>query len=251
MKAIIIGAGRGRRLMPLTADVPKCFAEIQGKRLIDWGLEAFRQAGLDEVVFIGGYQIDRVRVDYPSLSYRHNAGWEGNNILLSLMHAEEDMADGFVCAYADILYRPDIVRSLLDGPGDITLAVDTHWRSRYGHRTEHPEDDAEKVLAEGDRVRRVTRTIPSEEAYGEYIGVARFTPAGAAAFREHFHRAREAYSGRPFQAARLFEKAYLIDLFQEMLDRGVPLHKVDTAGGYMEVDTTQDYYLAQRDWNGG
>jgi L-glutamine-phosphate cytidylyltransferase len=250
MKAIIIGAGRGRRLMPLTADVPKCFAEIGGKRLIDWGLTAFREAGIEEVVFIGGYQIDRVRADYPQLTYHHNAGWEGNNILLSLMHAEPDMADGFVCAYADILYRPGIVRSLLDGPGDVSLAIDTAWRERYADRTEHPEDDGEKVLARGDRVIRVSRTIPPDEAHGEYIGVARFTPAGAALFREEFQRAREQYAGQPFQAARVFEKAYLIDLFQEMLDRGHALHKVDTHGGYMEVDTTQDYFLAQRDWRG-
>ena len=43
MRAIIIGAGRGRRLMPTTADTPKCFAEVQGRRLLDWTLKAFRR----------------------------------------------------------------------------------------------------------------------------------------------------------------------------------------------------------------
>ena len=46
MRAIIIGAGRGRRLMPATAGAPKCFAKVQGKRILDWGLEALAAAGI-------------------------------------------------------------------------------------------------------------------------------------------------------------------------------------------------------------
>lgn len=63
MKTIIIGAGRGRRLMPATANAPKCYAEIQGRRMLDWGLHAFARAGLTDICFSGGYQIDLVRRD--------------------------------------------------------------------------------------------------------------------------------------------------------------------------------------------
>src|SRR5213076_2675614 len=98
-KAIIIAAGRGRRLMPTTADTPKCYAEVHGKRLLDHALAAFRGAGITDICFIGGYQIDKVKRDYPQLTFRHNTGWEYNNILLSLMHAEDQMGDGFVCCY--------------------------------------------------------------------------------------------------------------------------------------------------------
>jgi choline kinase len=237
LKAIIIGAGRGRRLMPLTEDTPKCYAEIGGRRILDWTLAALRAAGLREVVFVGGYQIERVRADYPDLSFRHNADWQRNNILASLFHAEDAMDDGFVCSYADILYRPSIVERLLASPADVTLAVDTDWRSRYTGRSQHPEHDAEKVLVEGDRVRRVARDVDSAQAYGEYIGLARFSPAGAVALREHYHR-----------EAPVLEKAYLIELLQRMIEREVEVRKVDTAGDYFEVDTTEDYYLAQEHW---
>ena len=76
MRAIIIGAGRGRRLMPTTADAPKCYAEVHGRRLLDWALEAFRGAGITDICFIGGYQIEKVRRDYPQFTFRHNRGWE-------------------------------------------------------------------------------------------------------------------------------------------------------------------------------
>ena len=72
MKAIIIGAGRGIRLMPTTANTPKCFAEVKGRRILDWALAAFRANGLDDIVFIGGYQIDKVREACPEFTFRHH-----------------------------------------------------------------------------------------------------------------------------------------------------------------------------------
>ena len=236
MRAIIIGAGRGRRLMPLTEGTPKCYAEVGGRRILDWALEALREAGLREIVFVGGYRIERIRADYPELSFRHNADWERNNILASLFHAEDAMADGFVCSYADILYRPAVVQRLLDSPADVALAVDTAWRERYAARSQHPEEDAEKVRVEDDRVVEIARTIPSPAAHGEYIGLARLSPAGAARLREQHAR------------AGLGPKAYLIELFQAMVAAGVPLHAVETDGGYLEVDTAEDHRLAQEQW---
>jgi choline kinase len=248
MQPIIIGAGRGSRLKAMTDNQPKCYATVGGRRILDWTLEAFRNADMPEPVFIGGYQIDQIRRDYPRMTYRHNADWQNNNILLSLFHAEQDMAGGFVCAYSDILFRDTVVRDALNHPGDIVLCVDTRWRDRYVDRSQHPEHDAEKVRATGDRVTDVHRDIESAAADGEYIGVAKCTPRGAAQLKEHYHRVQRDFAGKPWREAKVFEKAYLILLFQEMIERGVPIHMVPTHGDYMEIDTEEDYALANRDW---
>jgi L-glutamine-phosphate cytidylyltransferase len=247
-KAIIIAAGRGRRLMPTTADTPKCYAEVHGRRLLDHALAAFAGAGITDITFIGGYQIDKVKRDYPQFTFRHNDGWEHNNILLSLMHAEDQMADGFVCCYSDILFTTDVVKRLLANPADIVLSVDTKWLERYQHRTQHPPDDGEKVTVSNGLVTRVHRGIPPAEAHGEYTGIAKFTPAGAKALRDAFHRAKEKYTGKPFREAAVFEKAYLILLFQEMIEAGVHFAHADTPGNYMEVDTQEDFELARKFW---
>jgi choline kinase len=250
VKGIIIGAGRGRRLMPLTDDVPKSYAVIGGRRILDWCLEALESAGLSEIVFIGGYRIERVRADYPGFRFVHNAAWERNNILASLMHAEPEMQGGFVSTYADILYTPDAVQRLVASAADVALLVDTDWRERYRPRTQHPEADGEKVRLRDGRVTEVNRAIPSDEAPAEFTGVAKFTPAGARALVEHYHRARRRYDGKPFREAPLFEKAYMIHLLQEMLEAGVEMAAVETDGGYFEIDTSEDYELAQRGWGG-
>lgn len=248
MQAIIIGAGRGRRLMPTTADTPKCFAEVGGRRILDWTVDAFAQNGIDRICFIGGYQIDKVRQAYPQFTFRHNRDWEHNNILASLMTAEDQMDGPFICCYSDILFRPDVIRRLLAGPADLSLVVDVQWRDRYVHRTNHPEDDAEKVTIKDGAVTRVHRNIDPADAAGEYTGVAKFSSGGAALLREHYHRCRRLYEGKPFREAAEFKKAYLILLFQEMIEAGERFAAVETPGGYMEIDTQQDYDLAQRFW---
>lgn len=248
MRVIVIGAGRGARLMPTTADAPKCFAEVAGRRLLDWALNAFAANGLDRVCFIGGYQIDKVREAYPHFTFRHNADWPNNNILASLFHAEDLMDEPFICCYSDVLFTPDVVGRLAASDADMALAVDTDWMARYEGRTDHPPDDAEKVTVADGRVTRIHRQMPPAEAYGEYIGVAKFSAGGAARLRHHYHRCREQYAGRPWREAKSFEKAYKILLFQEMIEAGEPFVHVDTPGGYIEIDTQQDFEYARRHW---
>jgi L-glutamine-phosphate cytidylyltransferase len=248
MRVIVIAAGRGRRLMPTTADAPKCYAEVAGKRLLDWALEAFQANGLNDICFIGGYQIDKVRADYPQFRFRHNADWEHNNILASLFCADDLMDEPFLCCYSDVLFTADIIARLAASNDDMALGVDTAWLTRYEHRTDHPPDDAEKVIVANGLVTRVHRQIPESQAHGEYIGVAKFSAAGAAALREHYHRARSAFAGKPWREAAVFEKAYKILLFQDMIEAHQPFAHIDTPGGYIEVDTQQDFDYARQHW---
>jgi choline kinase len=248
MQAIIIGAGRGSRLMPTTADSPKCFAEVSGQRILDWTVLAFRENGIDNITFIGGYRIDRVRQNYPDFAFRHNTDWENNNILESLLYAEDLMDEPFLCCYSDILFTAKIVSDVLQCDADIALAVDTGWLARFEHRTEHPSDDAEKVTVENGRVTRVHREIVERDAHGEYIGLAKFSATGAAALKRHYHDRRTTFSGQPYREAKVFEKAYLIHLLQDMIESGQPMAHADTPGGYIEIDTQQDFDYAREHW---
>jgi L-glutamine-phosphate cytidylyltransferase len=253
VKAIIIGAGRGSRLQHLTDEIPKTLVPILGRPMLDAILEALAEGGLrppGEVVFVSGYRAEAIRARYPELVYVDNHGWEHNNILASLMCAREHMAQGFISTYADIVYRPAVVAALARSPHDLTLVCDTAWRRRYVGRSQHPETDAEKLRAEGDRVVEVSRRIPSERASGEFIGVLKASPEGAARLVRAFDEARAEHAGRPFREGRTFEKAYLIDLLQHMIERGEPMHRIDTDGGYMEIDTLEDASLAESWWRG-
>lgn len=234
--------------MPTTANTPKCFAEIAGKRMLDWAVDAFRQNGITDIAFIGGYRIETVQEAHPEFTFRHNADWPNNNILASLMHAEDLMDEPFMCCYSDVLFTSAIVDAMLRNTDDIALAVDTGWLTRYEHRTEHPSDDAEKVTVADGTVTRLHREIPEPDAYGEFIGLAKFSTAGAADLKGQYHARREEFAGKPYREAKVFEKAYMIHLLQDMIETGTSMAHVDTPGGYIEVDTQQDFEYARQYW---
>ena len=248
MRAIIIGAGRGSRLMPTTENAPKCYAEIRGKRILDWTVEALRGGGCSEICFIGGYRIEAVRRDYPHFQFRENADWPNNNILVSLMCAEDLMDRPFVTAYSDILFTPEIVRGLIDCPDELALGIDTDWREHYRPRTQHPPHDAEKAITSGGKVQKVHRAIPYDDATGEFIGVAKFGSEGARRFRDFYHRRKAEFWDKPYREAATFQRAYLIHMFQDMIEQGISFGHADTPGNYREIDTQEDMNLAQTLW---
>jgi L-glutamine-phosphate cytidylyltransferase len=251
MRPIIIGAGRGSRLEHLTEEIPKTLVPVMGRPILEWVLEALAEGGFvrKDVVFICGYRAEVIKAQYPEFTYVENRDWENNNILLSLMTARQHLKDGFVSSYADIIYRGAIVSDLVASPHSKVLGCDTDWRRRYVGRTRHPETDAEKMRAEGQRIIELSRTIASEHAAGEFIGVAKFDREGAAELCDAFDRARARFAGQVFREKRTFERAYLIDLFQDMIEKGSVFHRVDTHGGYMEIDTLQDESFAASWWH--
>ena len=249
MNVILLGAGRGARLMPLTATEPKCFANVAGRRVLDWMLDAFRENGLDQFVFVGGYLKDVVRSAYPALTVVHNSDWPDTNMLFSLLAAREHLEGGFYSTYTDTLFLGDAVELLKSSPYDITLVMDTLWRQRYRFRSQHPEADGEKMIANGDLVSHISRNIVSEDASGEFTGVLKMTATGAAQFLEFFDGLHASLGtdgviadGRPFRMA------YLIHQFDRMIQSGINVHCVAVPGQYHEIDTFEDYELACKEW---
>ena len=250
MRPIIIGAGRGSRLGSNTDDIPKALVPVMGRPMLEWILEALGAAGFQpkDVVFICGYRADVLRARYPEFTFVENRDWERNNILASLLCARDHLGDGFVSTYADIVYRGAAVKRLLGSPHDKVLVCDTDWRRRYVDRSQHPESDGEKLRAEGSRIVELSRRIASDQASGEFIGVAKFDSEGAREVIDAFDAAQRQFAEKVWREGRTFERAYLIDLFQDMIERGSVFHRVDTNGGYMEIDTGEDLACAEKWW---
>jgi choline kinase len=218
--------------------------------MLDWILEALAEAGFTrrDIVFVCGYRAEVLKARYPEFTYVENREWENNNILESLVYARDYLGGGFVSSYTDIVYRGSAVKDVVNAKEDKVLVCDTDWRRRYVRRTKHPETDAEKMRAEGSRVIEVSRTIASEAASGEFIGVAKFTADGA---REMLAAYEDAKANCTTHGDRPFQKAYLIHLWQRMIEHGSEFHRVNTPGGYMELDTLEDLSLAETWWQGG
>jgi len=244
MKAIIVAAGPGSRLMPITNERPKCLLDVGGQTILERALQALRENGIQNIVVVRGYQGHLI--NYANVTYCHNPYFGKNNILRSLFYAEDEMDDAFIFSYSDILYSSEIVARLIDSEADIALIVDVNWIERYEGRDQHPISEAELVEVENGRVVRIGKGVVSpEEAHGEFIGLAKFANSGAEAMKATYHRVAKEGPSAPFQCAASLEKAYLTDMIQELVDTGSLVQSVDIEGGWMEIDTPQDLERAR------
>jgi phosphoenolpyruvate phosphomutase len=250
MKAIIVAAGRGRRLGPETAEIPKCMVTVGGRPILHRQLDALGAAGADDVVIVRGYLGDRIAVAVAGkqrapVRFVENPDWANNNILTSLLYAEGDMPAGFLFSYSDIVFATEHARRVAASSADVALIVDRRWQDAYVGRVHHPVSEAELVKIEesggGPRVVRVgKRVVPAEQAAGEFIGLAKFSAAGAEALARVWARARARGMEQPFGQAATLRQAYLSDALNQMADDGVTLTPVFIDGGWREIDTEED-----------
>ncbi|MFC1862143.1 NTP transferase domain-containing protein [Chloroflexota bacterium] len=246
-KAIIIAAGMSARLMELTDDKPKCMLDIGGRTIMQRQIETFNQCGIDEIIVIRGYK--KEAINYTGVKYVYNQNYRRNNILESLMYAENDIDSEFITTYSDILFKRSVVEKLLKSKADISIVVDTGWESHYKNRFHHPIEEAEKVILRNNKVVEIGKAINPNEAYGEFIGLAKFSKTGAGKLRTNYKRVVTQFGDRQFHTASSVEKAYLTDMFQELIDQGCAISNIDINGQWMEIDTIEDINKARKQWD--
>jgi choline kinase len=253
VNGIILAAGPGSRLAPLTDELPKCLLPLGKHTVLSHTFNALRKGGVGKLAVVVGHMRHKIMKQYPELTYYVNSDFRENNILKSLFYAEESMDNGFIVSYSDIIFPAETIEKLQKAKGDIVLVVDVDWRERYEGRTEHPTDEAELVvLDERGQIRVISKFVNPDAAYGEFIGVAKFSTEGSRILRQNYHRAREnkwcGYTER-FQDARSIDAAYLTDMIQELIDRYYSVQMVEISRGWVEIDTHQDLEYARRNFS--
>jgi choline kinase len=245
MKAFIGAAGRGKRLGPETAEIPKCMVQVAGRPILHRQLDALAAAGATEFVIVRGYLGDRISTGAHRARFVENPEWETNNILASLMFAAHEMTDGFLFSYSDIVFAPAHALRVAEFSGAVGLVIDQRWRETYVGRDLHPISEAELASVQqtptGTIVDRVGKTVvPADAAVGEFIGLAKFSPVGAAALQAVWKRAQAQGMDVPFGRAARLRQAYLSDALNAAADAGTPLTPVFIDGRWREIDTEQD-----------
>lgn len=235
MRALILAAGRGRRLGAATSDRPKGLVELRGRPLIAWQLDALRSAGVEEVAIVRGYRGDALAFE---ATWFDNPRWAETNMVSSLACAEAWLAAGpCLVSYADIVYAPEAARILRDAPGDVALAYDTRWLELWRERFDDPLVDAESFRVDAAGVlREIGGRAESVDAIGgQYMGLLKLTPAGAARLLAR-HRALPGA-----ERDRIDVTALLALLVRE----GEEIRAVPFDGWWCEVDSPSDLRVAE------
>ena len=243
-KALIIAAGLGSRLKKHTENLPKCMLNFGDKTLLQRQIDGYKKNGIKDISLIRGYK--KEKINYKGIKYFENNDYKNNNILNSIFYAEKFINGNIIISYSDILFNSSVVERILSSDHDISVVVDIDWRGYYVGRKDHPISEAENVIFNSNNeVEKIGKiNTGNEEVHGEFIGMIKLSNRGTEIFKEHFHRLKKKYWNKPFQRAKIFQKAYLTDFIQELVDIGIKVHCVIIESGWKEIDTVDDYKKA-------
>jgi choline kinase len=253
MKAIILAAGEGKRLRPLTDDIPKCMVPLAGRTVLDWQIETMRRCGIDDIVVVKGYKAEKItRTD---VRYYVNERHAVTNMVISLWCASEELCGDIIVSYGDILYNDDILRRVMASGDDISVVVDTDWEEYWKMRFDDPLKDAEALnISEDGRIHVIGQKAHMlSDVHAGYVGLIRFNANGICSFKKSFMNAKNvsAAGGKPWGMPRQFDNAFITDMLQGLIHEGQCVMALKIAGGWIEIDSLDDIRVAERCFNDG
>jgi len=245
---IILAAGQGKRLRPLTDTRPKCLVELGGRSLLDRQIEAAHAAGVDEVIVVGGYLAEQL--PRPNLRLVLNPDYETTNMVATLFCAESLFGNGFIMSYGDIAYGPALLRTLLADPSPVGVVVDRDWRDYWEMRFDDPLSDAESLrIDDSGQIQSIGQPVSDfDSVEAQYTGLVAFRDSGVSALRQTYAKAQsDDDAGRfPFNGRRPLAMLHMTDLLQIMIDLGHAVCAVPIRRGWVEIDSLSDLKLARR-----
>jgi choline kinase len=228
MRAVILAAGRGSRMGNATDAQPKCLTVIAGKPLIDWQYEAIINAGVTDIIVVGGYRSETLRNDKYHLAL--NPDWETTNMAATLFCVGEYEGDTLV-SYSDILYPPEHIKSLISLDADIAITADVLWRSLWEQRFADPLKDAETFKSkDGVLVEIGGKTDNISEIEAQYMGLLKFS-------RKGFKSAKDVFESLPSEKRNKLDMTSLLRL---LMAENEEIRVAEVKGKWCEVDNQND-----------
>ncbi len=236
-RALILVAGVGRRLLPETADGPKCLVDLHGKPILRRQLEALHRAGVDEWVFVTGYRRETVRetitgwkLGARSMDWHVAPEFATTNTLVSVHVGAPGVAGHeFLLLNGDLWLRTSEIAKLVRGRDRTAMLVDTVSRL---------DEEAMKVELDADgRIHAISKALPIGTSAGEAIGAYRFRRADGERFLARVASMAETTAGRT---------AYYEAALDPLLADGMRSDLVEaTPGRWAEIDDHADLARAR------
>lgn len=236
MKVILLAAGIGSRIRPLTDDRPKSLLEINGQSILERMLTNVRNVGLKDVIVITGYLEDQLKefisTKFPDLNvtYKTNDVYEDTNTGYSLLLTKDFInGDSFIKFDADVVFEEEVLRKLKDSEFETALCIDTNI---------HLDKEEVKVITdESGMVLEVGKKLDPTRCKGESIGIEKIgSEAGKMLFKE---------LGR-LMSDKANWKEYYDDSYTTLVNNGIKFGAVDITGlKWVEIDTHEDFDRAK------
>ena len=182
MKAIILAAGKGTRLHPITESMPKCLIPVDDKAILEHLLERLTKNKIDRIVMVVGFEEDQIKEYFGNsfnnveINYITNPKYDVHNNIYSLWLAKDHIDDDILIINADNIVHKDILKDIIESEHENAASIDDTV-------TDLPEE-AMKAKISGGLLKEVSKTISSDSIHGDAIGIYKFSKEGAKRYFE-------------------------------------------------------------------
>lgn len=250
MKALILAAGRGTRLAPLTHSIPKCMVAYHNKPIIDYELSALRNNAINDIGIVSGYLSDVLRnyLKNEGLKFYTNDNFMNTNMVSTMFCAKEFMQEclrqkqDLIISYADIIYQDSIVQKLINYKGELGIIIDKNWAELWTKRFENPLSDAETLKIVGNTIVEIGKKPQDiSEIQGQYIGLFKFSYEFLGDVLEFYH----SMDRNIFYDGKDFDNMYMTSFLQAIIEKYHNATPVNIYGGWIEIDNLEDLEICR------
>lgn len=165
--AIILAAGIGSRLSPLTQAIPKCLLPVGGMPILEWQVSTLGSCGIRDIVVVGGYKVDQVHSFVKGrCTLVENTDYLRSNNMYSLYLARPHLSGDCIIVNGDVLFTHETLDGVLAAEYENLIAVDV------GH---YQEESMKVSVSDSGKIVHISKKIPVETAFGTSIDLYRFS----------------------------------------------------------------------------
>ncbi|MDC0421395.1 phosphocholine cytidylyltransferase family protein [Hellea sp.] len=233
MQAIILSAGRGSRLLPLTTDLPKCLLPVGLSSVLTLQIDTLLKRGIEQITIVTGFNAHLVEEEVSSLGYGekvstlYNPFYQVADNLASCWMARQEMNNDFLLINGDTLFSPELLTRVLAAPAkDISVTID---------QKEHYDGDDMKVSLSVHQLTAIGKTLLPQQTQGESIGMLRFMKNGPSIFKNELERLMRMEEGT---------KSWFLSAINGLALSGKVIDTTNIKGEtWAELDTPEDYEI--------
>lgn len=236
MKAIILAAGVGSRIRPMTDNCPKCLLRVGDNTILEMMISHIQDCGINEVVFVLGYLQEKikgyVKTNFPELNAHFviNDRYAETNTGFSLMLAKNLIKDStFIKFDADVVFDKKILKKLIECEYANCLCIDKAINL--------DAEEIKVIIEDQNRVLKASKTVNPKEAAGESIGIEKINGETAKLLFAELEIMME---------DRQNHQEYYESAYERLIENNVPFYALDISGlKWVEIDTKEDFITAE------